>query len=549
MPPWQRRRTLCHGGAVCLAAGTFWLLAPEMSSFVPSHGTAGSRFPTCNPDSVPLALGRLLPSTLLTAATAEHLTATTLATVAAGLALRWRQRRRRGASACRAASAEELLAAAKNDLEAAKLELEAAKLRAGAEDLETKQGTNPSANSVEKRNARAGSLLTGCRNEDGAYRVTVQELPGRLKDVEGLEVSSAEAEALVSAASAAVGAQALSYEELASEAFDVELRKLQGSRGAAAAAPTPSGGGKTWKMAHDTAKGLSEQLRSAIVEANRGIRELDALCEKLPTGKVTLDSLYPRPEGASRAGRDFSLYSSEKYFPDVEKTPPLLAGLDMSPIIGRYSDACKLPPYVSPEQIASAAADDPAASADENKLWKEALEAVLETQVPLWPQAKQATTALLAAEARADERQREVVENFKVRIKQQVNYAFETTLDWEEMDRYIGVLQQNERLKPWLALLERTALEAELAQEDLVRKQQVKDSDNARRKLTDVYDKTRSLDIRLRSCMEAARDMPGEMKAQEDPIYWLSRGLGAAAVFAVIYLILDQTVIDNRPMP
>jgi len=130
---------------------------------------------------------------------------------------------RRGAIVARRAVEEEedaLLAEARAAAEAARLELEAAKLRAEAQELER-------TSAVERRTARAGALLSGRRSDDGTYRLSVEDLPARLKGVAEIELTEFEADRLASACGLPLnGPRNFSFEELASERFDAELERI-----------------------------------------------------------------------------------------------------------------------------------------------------------------------------------------------------------------------------------------------------------------------------------------------------------------------------------
>jgi len=125
----------------------------------------------------------------------------------------------RGLKMRRRATDGDVLAEAKAAAEAAKLELEAAKLRAQVVEMEQ-------ASKVEKRNSRAGRILSGSLSgADGEYAVSAEELVGRLKEMENMEVTDSEAKLLAYSAGVAEGGR-LKYEQLSSEAFDVALSKV-----------------------------------------------------------------------------------------------------------------------------------------------------------------------------------------------------------------------------------------------------------------------------------------------------------------------------------
>lgn len=134
-------------------------------------------------------------------------------------------RRAQGLKVARAAEADDALADARYAVEAAKLELQAAKLRAECTSMERDAA-------LERNRSRAGSLLSGSQSVDGEYRVSVQDLPTRLKDVEELDVTVEEAQRLASVCGVT---DSFGYEQLSSESFAAVLDRFRASRAEARA--------------------------------------------------------------------------------------------------------------------------------------------------------------------------------------------------------------------------------------------------------------------------------------------------------------------------
>lgn len=114
---------------------------------------------------------------------------------------------------------KDLLEEARAAAEAAKLELQAAKLRAEADMLEK-------ANAIKRRDTRAGDLLSGSISEDGSYRLSIEALPAKMKEVTGFECTEADAKRLAASCGREAEADSLSFADLASVKFDAELEKI-----------------------------------------------------------------------------------------------------------------------------------------------------------------------------------------------------------------------------------------------------------------------------------------------------------------------------------
>jgi hypothetical protein len=217
----------------------------------------------------------------------------------------------------------------------------------------------------------------------------------------------------------------------------------------------------------------------------------------------------------------------ELVVPNIEETPPVLAGewSTGKALKGMFSSSSELelPSRQYGAQFLSGAGDDPVASQEENELWREALFLVTPTLDPLYTQSEETVAKVRAAEELAEMRRGPIIEDFRQRVLQQMNYAEDELFPMEMLSEWLTVLQTDKRLLRYLALLERSALRAEDLQTQIQMGQEAiaklpedsRDRQRAAESVQRVYGETRGLDIRIRSCIRAARELPGQLDAEE----------------------------------
>ncbi|CAJ1428645.1 unnamed protein product [Effrenium voratum] len=210
----------------------------------------------------------------------------------------------------------------------------------------------------------------------------------------------------------------------------------------------------------------------------------------------------------------------ERIFPDVEANRPVLAGelATRAPIVGRFSSSprCAMPVRVLPQQLLSGAGDDPAASQEENELWRTSVDLLIETLEPLWPEAEAKATTVLTAEYSAEKRRDESVGDVRKRVLRQMVRANTGLRSEAELDDILTVLQTDERLLKYLGLLQQSCFEAEKMQDRMNRRQkeasQAKDASYAQERAEEaiqgVYSRAKSLEMRIQACCGAAEELP-----------------------------------------
>lgn len=165
--------------------------------------------------------------------------------------------------------------------------------------------------------------------------------------------------------------------------------------------------------------------------------------------------------------------------------------------------------------------DDAGASEQENALWREALEVLVDTLEMTYREAEQLVAAVAPAEVRVEERRNTVVGDFRKRVIQQIIYATDGMYTPDQIEPLLTTLQTDDRLRRYLALLERSALEAEGLQAEIRRQQEAegkaRNGSQAKERRGDAvreaFYRTRSLDTRIRACLDAARDLPETLDA------------------------------------
>jgi len=294
---------------------------------------------------------------------------------------------------------------------------------------------------------------------------------------------------------------------------------------------------RTWRQAYDEAKRYEVQLQGIMANASSMIAELDSLFLDGATIPVS-DGRAARPETeseeASRLGPP-SLESVSKLVsmpqvervipPEEEEATPVLIGrwATGAAIAGNYSSspALILPAKRYKAEMLAGAKDDAGVSVKENALWREALQLIVDTLDITYREAEQLVAAVASAEVRAEERRDLVVGDFRKRLIQQIIYATDGAYTPDEIEPLLTILQTDDRLRRYLALLERSALEAEGLQAEIRRLQDAevkaqKGSQARERKgeaVREAFYRTRSLDTRIRACLDAARDLPETLDA------------------------------------
>jgi len=298
-----------------------------------------------------------------------------------------------------------------------------------------------------------------------------------------------------------------------------------------------AGGWRSWRAAHDSAKKYEAELKEIMADASAMVRKLDDLFSKNISASASWYAPAPAPSAAGQTpenktvaeefgmGGLFTFAQPELAVPDVTKTPPMLAGewATGKAIAGRFSSGLELPPRAYPAQFLVGTADDPEASDEENRLWKEAVGLVAESLDALYLEAEQSVAAVGAAEARAERRRGPVIKGFRKRVIQQMIYATDGVNSPDQLDEWLTTLQTDKRMVRYLALLERSALQAEELQA-LIRARQKEELEappgsQQRERISEAiraaFGKTRGLDVRIRSCVVAAQDMPETLDAYE----------------------------------
>lgn len=302
---------------------------------------------------------------------------------------------------------------------------------------------------------------------------------------------------------------------------------------------------RSWKQAHEATKSIESQLKTVISEGGSAIKELDeAFLKQEPTYKsgmrdVWEDNREKLADGVEGDDEDAlsrkryldefdQIFAPPKYevvMPDPEEEPPLLAGelAASASIVGKYTSLRNMcvPSRIPREQFLNGVGDDEGASAQENALWKESQDLLLETLEPLWRRAEGVVDLVASAEQRAEIRRVATVASFRARVLKQMNFAQNQLVEEAELERVLKILQTDKRLLGHLAMLERCTLEAEDAQRRVEAAQkayeQVVDVSTAGFRLNDVIEegmtRCRTLDGRMRACMQAADTLPGQQDA------------------------------------
>lgn len=275
-----------------------------------------------------------------------------------------------------------------------------------------------------------------------------------------------------------------------------------------------------------------------MANASAVVREIDALFNQNITdassGYMPAPAPAPSTDPKNRTvaedfglGGLFSFPQPELAVPDVEKTPPLLAGelATGKALAGRFSSGpgLQLPARAYPAQFLVGTADDPQASEEENRLWREAANIVVESLDTLYVEAEQKVAEVAAAERRAEQRRGPLVEDFRKRVIQQMIYATDGVNSPEQLDEWLTILQTDKRMVRYLALLERSSLQAEKLQAEIRARQEQEleapPGSQQRERISGAiraaFEKTRGLDVRIRSCVVAAMDMPETLDAYE----------------------------------
>lgn len=270
---------------------------------------------------------------------------------------------------------------------------------------------------------------------------------------------------------------------------------------------------KTWREVHQEAKDLETRLREVILESNQRVRELNKMFTEKPSDNDSKDG----PGKVSTLGLGVFQARAERLFPDVEANPPVLAGemATSAPIVGKYSSSpsCRVPARIFPEQMQGV--DDPSASTEENELWRTSVNLLIETLDPLWPEAEERVRAVMMAEFNAEQRRDDRVGNVRKRVLKQMVLANEGMRTEAELDEILTVLQTDKRLLKYLGLLQQCCFEAEKLQERLTRRQKefasagsASAKETAEEAVQGVYQRAKSLEMRIQACCSAAEDLP-----------------------------------------
>jgi len=271
---------------------------------------------------------------------------------------------------------------------------------------------------------------------------------------------------------------------------------------------------KTWREVHQEAKDVENKLKEVILESNQRVRELNQMFVAKPGDS---DSSKDGPGKVSTLGLGVFQARAERLFPDVEANPPVLAGemATSAPIVGMFSSSpsCRVPARLVPEQMVGT--DDPSASKEENELWRDSVKLLTETLDPLWPQAEERVQAVMLAEVDAEQRRDDTIGNVRKRVFKQMVLANEGMRTEAELDDILTVLQTDKRLLKYLGLLQQCCFEAEKLQERLNRRQKEfaaagspSGKESAEEAVQGVYQRAKSLEMRIQACCSAAEDLP-----------------------------------------
>lgn len=297
--------------------------------------------------------------------------------------------------------------------------------------------------------------------------------------------------------------------------FSVRSRLQQ-----AAAAGDVEESTRNWRVAVVEAQAYEEQLQEILRSGERMIRELDS---KFPTD-ITYNASYygdiPKPiqpKDAWDTAPLFEFPEQELLFPDTDETPPILAGPGAlgEPLANNFSGSLTLPARLYSAQIMAGVGDDPAAPEKENALWRETLQLMAGSLDSLYARAEDAVAVVIAAEARAERRRAASIGGFRDRVVQQMLFSKDFFVKKEQCSEWLTILQTDKRLLKWLALLERSSLQAEKLQAEIdywkAEIEKIPEEDRGRSragdKLQDAFQKTRNLDRRIESCCNAATDV------------------------------------------
>jgi len=296
-------------------------------------------------------------------------------------------------------------------------------------------------------------------------------------------------------------------------------------------------GGRSWREAAEEAKLYEMQLRSAMTNAGAITRELDRLFVEdagVPDEPAPLPAEEKRAQEMAKRENmtDAELFGlgdlvkppqlQPAPFAELEERPPILSNpyTTGKPIVGAFAGDPRLamPRQRYGSEFLVGTVADPTASQEENDLWEQSLRLLVETLEPLYPEAEAVVAGVPLAEARAESRRGPVVDAFRKRVIQQMIYATDGFETPDQLDEYLTTLQTDKRLLKWLGLLERTALEAEALQAEIrLRQKEAEDAPPRSRQANDAqdairaaYDRTRGLDVRIRTALSAARDNFGD---------------------------------------
>lgn len=265
----------------------------------------------------------------------------------------------------------------------------------------------------------------------------------------------------------------------------------RGRRVALAAEALGGSGPRTWRQAQAEAKALEEKLRGVTESANKQVKNLDnlfteadmaslpeipAVPQKAPRN-IAEETARPKrqqprdPSANSGSFNDFLQSEYGGFFDkpvdgrdrNLEENPPILAFDAKGLLVGRFSSKSELPARVYPAQLTGGVVDDPSATAEENALWKEALELSVETLEQLWPAAESAVASVAFAEVMAEERRPSSIEEWRARVMEAITSAFEDRpeVTVADIERWLEIMRTDKRMLRSLALLEDSVLEYE----------------------------------------------------------------------------------------
>lgn len=348
------------------------------------------------------------------------------------------------------------------------------------------------------------------------------------------------AAALLAAAALGAAARACGFVSASGEAVGhTRVRPRPSGRATALrAASEGEAPAKTYRQAHLEAQLYESHLKAVRGNASALVRELDALfAEKLEPGRAELPQKAPPKEeekkdvvdqaAADLFGFGKAAADPTPLFPDLKKNPPVLAGKYAAgaPIIGAFASDpyLMMPGRRYPAEFIAGASADPAASDEENELWKESVSLLVEGMDELYLETEERVVAVERAERAADTRRGDEVGKFRNRVIQQMIYATDGIYDPDKLSEWLEVLQTDSRMDKYLALLEKTALEAEELQEEIrAAQREAQDNpegspeqDRAVGRARGAAQRAFGLDVRIRSCVRAAEEMPETMDAYE----------------------------------